>query len=129
MAEAKATALTGEIKAIMDSYCAGANRAIAEQKGKIPSWIEPFTTVDVLALTQLINAAFPLQDIAAQLLPGTGSNQFAVGKKRSANGHAILSTDPHLKWTGIMAWYEFSVYARDISFHGITLPGLPFGSI
>lgn len=129
IAESKAKSLTGEMKAAMESFCAGANRAFVEQKGKIPAWIEPISPTDVLALAQLVNAAFPLQEIAGQLLPGAGSNQFAVAKGRSANGHAIVSTDPHLLWSGILAWYEFALYTRDFSYHGITLPGLPFGSI
>lgn len=129
MSEAKAKSLKGDQKARIESFCAGANRALAEQKGKIPDWIEPFTPTDVLALAQLVNAAFPLQDIQRQLLGGMGSNQFAVSGKRSSNGHAIVSMDPHLPWDGILAWYEFALYSGDVQFHGITLPGLPFGSM
>jgi acyl-homoserine lactone acylase PvdQ len=126
-AERKAQTLQGEQATLIKSFCAGANQALAEQKGRIPGWIEPFTPVDVLALTQLINAAFPLQDVARQLLPSVGSNQFAIGSARSATGHPILSMDPHLPWDGILAWYEFSLYTKEFPFHGITLPGLPFG--
>jgi acyl-homoserine-lactone acylase len=123
----KAGTLSGEIGTLINAFCEGANKAIAEQKGKIPDWIGPIGPVDVLAMTQLVNAAFPLQDIAGQLLPSAGSNQFAVGPKRSASGHAILSADPHLTWTGPLAWYEFALYTKDLQFRGITLPGLPFG--
>jgi acyl-homoserine-lactone acylase len=123
----KARNLDGEIGSLITAFCDGANKAIAEQKGKIPDWIGPIDAVDVLAMTQLVNAAFPLQEIAGQLLPGAGSNQFAVGPKRSASGHAILSADPHLTWTGPLAWYEFALYTKDLKFRGVTLPGLPFG--
>ena len=116
-------------KALLTSFVNGANQSLKEMKGKAPAWIEPFTLSDVLCLSQLVNVAFPLQDIASQLLPSAGSNQFAVAAKRSANSHAILSADPHLPWTGILAWYEFSLYCKDFSFHGITLPGLPFGAM
>lgn len=123
----KAAELTGEQAALIKSFCAGANKALSEERAQIPEWIEPFTPTDVLALAQLANCAFPLEDIASQLLPGMGSNQFAVGATRSATGHAILSADPHLLWSGPLLWYEFSLYSRDIRFHGITLNGLPFG--
>lgn len=127
LAEKKAALLTGEMKENIESFCEGANRALAEQKGKLPNWIEPFTPVDVLSMAQLTNASFALLDISRQLLPGMGSNQFAVSAARSAEGHAILSVDPHLPWDGLLAWYEFGLQTKDIRFRGITLSGLPFG--
>jgi len=123
----KAATLNGELATLIKSFCSGANRALAEQRSHLPNWIEPFTPTDVLALAQLANCAFPLEDIADELFGGIGSNQFAVGAKRSADGHAILSADPHLLWSGPLLWYEFSFYSKDIRFHGITLDGLPFG--
>ena len=129
LAEQKAATLEGEQAVLMRQFCAGANKALAEQKSVLPDWIEPFTPTDVLALAQLLNAAFPLQDISSQLLPGTGSNQFAVGAKRSATGHAILSADPHLNWSGPLLWYEFTYYTKEFHFHGVTLSGLPFGAM
>lgn len=126
MAERKAKSLQGAVARWLQSYCDGANRALAEQKGRLPDWIEPFTLVDILALSQLLNAAFPLQDISNELLPGTGSNQFAVSPKRSASGHALLSADPHLNWSGPLLWYEYSLYLPDLKFHGVGISGLPF---
>lgn len=123
----KAAELTGEQATLIKSFCAGANVALSKEKSHLPAWIEPFTPTDVLALAQLANCAFPLEDIGGQLFGGIGSNQFAVGAKRSADGHAILSADPHLLWSGPLLWYEFSLYSRDIRFHGVTLNGLPFG--
>src|SRR5579862_7262523 len=128
-AEKKAGDLSSEQKKLLTSFCAGANRALADDKAHIPAWIEPFTPTDVLALAQLANCAFPLEDIAGQLFGGIGSNQFAVSSKRSADGHAILSADPHLLWSGPLLWYEYSIYSKDIRFHGITLSGLPFGAM
>lgn len=126
-AEGKAAHLEGEMAVLLKSFCEGANRALAEQKGTLPDWIQPFTPTDVLALAQLLNAAFPLQDLMNQLLPGTGSNQFVVGAKRSATGHPIVSIDPHLLWSGPFLWYEFALYTPEFQFRGITASGLPFG--
>jgi acyl-homoserine lactone acylase PvdQ len=128
-AEKAVPTLPPEPAQLIARFCAGANRSLAEQKSRLPDWIEPFTPVDVLSLAQLAQAAFPLQEISNQLLPGAGSNQFAIAPGRSANGHAILSMDPHLQWSGILLWYEFSIYSRDFNFHGITPSGLPFGSM
>ena len=122
LAQAKAKTLSGQLDTLIDAYCDGANKAIAEMKER-PAWIEPISPVDVLAFTQLVNAAFPLQEIAGRLMPGAGSNQFAW---QTAN-KAILSADPHLPWEGILSWYEFGLESDEFKFRGITLPGLPFG--
>lgn len=127
LADQKARTLAGEMKESIQSFCDGADRALAEQKGKIPAWVEPFTPVDVLAMAQLTNASFALLDISRRLLPGMGSNQFAISARRSATGHAILSIDPHLPWNGLLAWYEFGIQTPAFRFRGVTLSGLPFG--
>lgn len=112
---------------LITAFCDGANRALAERKAQLPSWITPITPVDVLALAQFVNSAFPLLSIAQALLPGFGSNQFAVAPSRSADGHAIVSMDPHLTWDGPLVWYEFALYTPGLDFRGVTVPGLPFG--
>lgn len=127
MAEAKSKALASRHAALLDQFCAGANLAIDKQRGTLPPWVRHITRTDVLALAQLVNAAFPLLDVSRQLLPGFGSNQFAIAPRRSATGNAILSADPHLTWTGVMAWYEFGIFAGDTVFRGVTVNGLPFG--
>jgi acyl-homoserine lactone acylase PvdQ len=127
LAEAKAAALSGEEGQVIRAFCDGANAALAERRGKLPAWIEPVTPVDVLAMAQLLNVAFPLQEIAGQLLPGQGSNQFAVAPRRTAAKRATLSADPHLPWDGILAWYEFGIQTPAVKFRGVTLPGLPYG--
>ena len=122
LAQEKAKTLSPELALLISSFCDGANKAIAEMKER-PVWLEPITPMDVLALSQLANAAFPLQEIANRLMPGTGSNQFAW----QGRNKAILSADPHLPWEGILSWYEFGVECDEFKFRGVTLPGLPFG--
>ena len=119
--------------AVVDSFLAGANRGVAElQKAShLPSWIPVFTRTDVFALMQFVNAAFPLMDFQASLSRGAGSNQFAVGPKRSATGHPILSIDPHLSIEGgdLILWFECGQYTPEGSFRGVSIPGLPFGAM
>ncbi len=122
LAQEKAKSLSGELALLIQSFCAGANKAIGELKDR-PAWVEPITPVDVLALSQLANAAFPLQEIAGRLMPGAGSNQFAW----QGRDKAVLSADPHLPWEGILSWYEIGLECDEFRFRGITLPGLPFG--
>ena len=117
--------LTKDLQAYVLAYCAGANRALAEQKGRLPAWIRPFTPTDVLALALFINSAFALNDMREAITP-FGSNQFAVAPFRSATGHPILSCDPHLEWSGIFLWYEYAIYTPAFQFRGVSITGLPF---
>src|SRR5258708_30609389 len=98
--EERAQKFAGEMKpeqkALIMSFVDGANQSLKDMKGKASSWIEPLNFSDVVSLAQLVNVAFPLQDIAAHLLPSAGSNQFPAGAKRSTNGPASLSADHHL---------------------------------
>lgn len=124
LARAKARA-RGPYRAPFEAFLAGANKALEDRKANLPAWIEPFDLVDLFSLAQLVNAAFPLQEVAGKLMPGSGSNQFAVAPSRSATGAPILSMDPHLPWNGPVTWYEYAIYTPEVTFRGITVPGLP----
>ncbi|MGC8667110.1 MAG: penicillin acylase family protein [Chthonomonadales bacterium] len=126
-AQAQVRRLAPYQRQLINAFCQGANRAIAERKSQLPAWIQPVTPADVLALAQFVNSAFPLLSIAQSLLPGFGSNQFAIAARRTADGHAIVSMDPHLTWDGPLVWYEFAFYSPGLNFRGVTIPGLPFG--
>jgi penicillin amidase/acyl-homoserine-lactone acylase len=117
------------IHSVVQSYADGANRAIAEQKGKIPDWIRPFTPIDVLAFVQVVNSAVALQRVAQEAGFGINSNQFAAAPSRTATGAAILSMDPHFTLNDFMQWHEFGLYTPDIRFRGIGLPGTPVGNM
>lgn len=121
-----------ETKAFLDAFVAGANRGLQEQKGTIPAWIEPFSPVDVLCFAQFLNAAFPLLDLSSKLMPGAGSNQFALAPSRTSTHHPILSMDPHLGWDGQdggIVWQEIAIYTPDIHFRGVGIPGLPYAGM
>ncbi len=61
--------------------------------------------------------------------PPMGSNQWAVSPKRSADGSAILLSDPHLTWEGLAVLYEARVHAGDIHMNGYYLIGSPMLAI
>jgi acyl-homoserine lactone acylase PvdQ len=126
--KAEAAKLDPASESIIAAYVAGANRAIAERRAKLPAWIQPIDRTDVLCLVQFVNCAFPLLDLSSQLMPGVGSNQFAIGAKRSSTGHPILSMDPHLDWNGNdggIVWYEAGIYCDSFNFRGVGIPGAP----
>lgn len=124
-AKADMSTMPQEIGAIVDGFCAGANRSIAERRGFLPEWVRPIDPVDVLALVHLSNIAFPLLALTMQLTPGSGSNQFAVAPRHTANGNAIVSLDPHLDWDKAISWYEFAQYTPEGSVRGVAVCGVP----
>lgn len=122
--------MSAEDKAMLQNYCDGANKALKEQASTLAKWIEPFTIVDVLAMAQLANIAFPLEEMQSQLGFGSpGSNQFAIAPSRTTTRHPILSLDPHLGLDGEdgIVWQEVGIYIPGIQFRGICIPGLPIG--
>lgn len=56
---------------------------------------------------------------------GIGSNNWAVGPKKSATGNSILCNDPHLFLTLPSIWYEQQIVTPDINVYGVTFPGIP----
>ncbi len=61
--------------------------------------------------------------------PAAGSNQWAVSPSRSADGSAILLSDPHLTWEGLAVLYEARVHAGDMHMNGYYLIGSPMLAI
>jgi penicillin amidase len=54
-----------------------------------------------------------------------GSNNWAVSGAKTANGHAILSNDPHLLLRLPSIWYEMQLSMPGLNVYGVTLPGSP----
>nr|WP_239005517.1 acylase [Gloeothece citriformis] len=58
-------------------------------------------------------------------LSDIGSNAWAIAPSRSASGHALLLTNPHLPWSDFFLWYEAHLISPDINAYGATLVGIP----
>ncbi|MEZ5007747.1 MAG: penicillin acylase family protein [Chitinophagales bacterium] len=56
---------------------------------------------------------------------GIGSNNWAVGPNKTADGSVILSNDPHLGLSYPSIWYEMQLNAPGINVYGVTIPGAP----
>lgn len=115
-----------EYKDIIHAYCKGVNDYLLVNREEIPTWIDQYEPEDLLALSMMINLYFPLNTLRNDInKKQMGSNQFAVMSNRSANGHAMLSMDPHLHFTGPFAWMEAQISTPDFSIVGCSIPGLP----
>lgn len=64
-------------------------------------------------------------DMAAGLVSGKGSNNWAVGPSRSTTGAPILSGDMHLSLWLPSIWYELHVVTPSMDSYGVTVPGVP----
>ena len=56
---------------------------------------------------------------------GIGSNNWAVGPRRTASGAPLLANDPHLQLTLPSIWFESELHAEGMAVHGVSLPGVP----
>jgi len=57
--------------------------------------------------------------------PEFSSNAYAVSPKRSADGCAILLTDPHLTWESLAVFWEARVTGGDLHMNGFFIVGSP----
>jgi penicillin G amidase len=82
-----------------------------------------------------IRIAKRLSDEALELLADlprlAGSNAWAVSPSRSATGHALLASDPHLEVNRLPpVWYEIALNWGDGQYAmGATLPGCPIMAV
>lgn len=87
-----------------------------------------------LDLLRQVHMSNQLSDQALDLLTDlprlAGSNAWAVRPERSATGHAILASDPHLEINRLPAiWYEAVLRWGDSYVMGATLPGCPLFAV
>jgi len=60
-----------------------------------------------------------------EIMPGIGSNNWAISGSKSATGYPILANDPHLNLTFPSIWYQAQLSSPTVNVYGVTLPGAP----
>ncbi|MDX1687174.1 MAG: acylase [Candidatus Promineifilaceae bacterium] len=143
------TGIDGETRALLDGYAAGLNYYAARHEEEALPGLFPISGRDMVAaavhksplffgldatLSELFaeerqdtvstpTAAFPGNWNAGHVL---GSNSFAVGPGRSANGQTFLAVNSHQPWSGPLSWYEAHVHSEQgWDAAGALLPGVP----
>lgn len=53
-----------------------------------------------------------------------GSNNWAIGRSRTKDGHAMLANDPHLNLTLPSIWYQVQIHTPQMNCYGVSLPGI-----
>ncbi len=102
------------LRAMADAFNRGIKACETEQ-GKTSPFAVELQPWHSLAILRAMILNWPLGAIKDEMSQegntlGWGSNQWSVAPERSAEGCAILLTDPHLTWQGMSVFYEANVY-------------------
>ncbi|AUX45968.1 uncharacterized protein SOCE26_074700 [Sorangium cellulosum] len=116
-------------------YPAPAGRKRAEKRAspaRGPGRASPGRAKLMASLTGYLSAVQHAKDKIAP--EGFGSNNWAIHGSRSATGHALVASDPHLSLSAPAVWYAVSIHvtapegkdaSRDMHVGGVTFPGIP----
>lgn len=66
----------------------------------------------------------PLGEQLGGVEEGTGSNNWATSPKLNRDGHALLSSDPHVYFTVPAEWYEFHLHGAGYDAAGASYPAM-----
>ena len=136
-----------EMQSYLDAFAAGINAYVEENPDQIDDEVEvvlPITGTDILAhIQRVIHFHFvvnPLQlnsfsKEATNNLSHTphptphtfnlGSNAWAIAPLHSADGKAMLLTNPHLLWSDLFLLTEAQLQGEGIDVYGATFVGMP----
>lgn len=153
--EAGYSGLAPETRSLCEAYADGLNFYVSKHPGVIPARYLPFTGRDVVAgfvfkgpfffgLDNEVMALFGderAKEVSrkGEANPGLaarawlnkrdmipGSNAFAVGPSRTADGGVYLNINSHQPWDGPVAWYEAHVHSEEgWNAVGGVFPGAP----
>ncbi|MGH2551692.1 MAG: acylase [Thermomicrobiales bacterium] len=120
-------------RANIDAFAAGINAYAAKFPDRLAlpgAAVLPVTGADVLAHAARIFFEFVAgeSEVLDFLNNGSerGSNGWAVGPSRTADGHALLLANPHLPWSREYLMFEAQLTAPGVyDAYGATLVGIP----
>ena len=143
------TGIGAETRALLEGYAAGLNYYAALHEEEALPGLFPISGRDMVAASVHKSPLFfGLDETLSELFaeerqntvstrtahfPGNwnldailGSNAFAVGPGRSANGETFLAVNSHQPWSGPLSWYEAHVHSEQgWDAAGALLPGVP----
>jgi acyl-homoserine lactone acylase PvdQ len=119
---------------ILGAFARGVNAYIEEHRADIPAWIDSITPEDVEALERSQYLRFySIHEALSKLtglpysFPNLGSNQFAISREKSANGHIIHVEHTHMPWANRFQNYEAHLLTPgQLDAAGISWFGSPF---
>ena len=123
-----------EIRTGGDSFMRGVEAYVAEHPEKKPECATELHGWQCAAIGRTMILQWPLDVLKDEVdkkneAPPFGSNAFAVAPSRSAEGCAILETDPHLTWEGMAVFYEARMHVGGDDLCGYFLVGSPLPAL
>ncbi|MGZ5966848.1 MAG: penicillin acylase family protein, partial [Polyangiales bacterium] len=87
----------------------------------------PFTITrgDAKSIAPVLATTEALRSILGSDGLHLGSNAFAVAPERSANGRAMVASDPHMPLTAPSVFWEVRLKGADLDVRGVCIPGFP----
>ncbi len=124
------------LRANLKAFVAGVQAYIDQHPGeaadvalKIEPW-HPLAVGRAMILRWPIGTIMDdLKNGGERVQPAMGSNQWAVSPSRTADGSAMLMSDPHLTWEGLAVLYEARFHGGDLHMNGYYLIGSPMMGI
>ena len=122
--------VSAPVREICEAFIAGINAYIAEHPERVPEYALPLEPWHCIAIGRAMILQWPLGTLRSEYnrrpeTPAFGSNCWAVSPARSADGSAILLTDPHLRWESLAVFYECRVFGGELAMAGFCLLGTP----
>jgi acyl-homoserine-lactone acylase len=139
LAQEEYSRLDPQMRSLCDAFAAGFNYYITrhpEVRPRLLTKIEAWHTLAFIRYNYYQNGfardrnlrqvGLQTAEIENDLKPHTGSNGWVVGPSKSASGHAMLFTNPHLPFFGPGQVYEGHVHSdQGWNFTGYTRFGFP----
>lgn len=132
--EAAFAALSAELQTYVEAFAGGINDYASTYPERIDDRVEivlPVTAADILMHSVRVlryefvaRGGLGAADCCSLAQMG-GSNAWAIAPARSANGHAMLVTNPHQPWYGFGMWVEAHLVSPLGSRYGAALVGQP----
>jgi acyl-homoserine lactone acylase PvdQ len=130
--------LSFEAREAVEAFAQGINYYMENNPENVPEWATPVTPQEIVAWMKAIVLSRPLGRLKQDIVRGFGnyatfsaessvyeSNEWVVAPEKTADGYAMLQTDPHLSWFGMNSWYEVHLESDDYHVAGATMWGVP----
>lgn len=129
--------LSAEAQEAVEAFAQGINYYMETHPEEVPEWATPVKPWEVVVWGKMISLSRPLSRLWSDIRRGINdsefreeneiyaSNEWVVAPEKTADGYAMLQTDPHLPWFGMNSWYEVHLVSDDYNVAGGTMWGVP----
>ena len=124
--------LTENTRAVIEYFLAGVKQYMNEHPDEVPAWAPELQPYQVVALSRYVIWGWPLGQAMSDLNraleeeEGKGSNQWVIGRQRSAEDCVIALIDPHVGWHDEWLFYESHLHGGDLHVYGFNLVGVTY---